>query len=90
MTIEEVCSLEPAVASLLDEARAWPAEGNYCGDDVFYGHFKPQIVTLIGWQCASLHGELHTPDAYECVVRAVLEALPPCAAPERCGCLAVA
>jgi hypothetical protein len=87
-TWEDLVTLEPALAALLDEARAYRADTgpDFCANAVFYagGGLKERLCRLVGWDRMP-HPVLGTPAAYDVAYDTVYDALPDCRG--RCCCL---
>ncbi len=90
--LEELLALHRPLADLLSEARSIRDNGGsyFCKHEC-YAHgwddhpsFKQRMYRLVGWGCRHPDPRLHTSQAWEVVMDAILQALPPC---RHCGCV---
>ena len=93
LTFAELAALEPELARLEHEVKAWartPLGAGWCQYSRWYGYgrfrgmgYRPRVVELVGW--ASHHPDscLHTSQAYETCYFHLLGLLPEC---RDCGC----
>ena len=86
MTIEQVCSIEPAIAELMREAGAIRddrAKPSFCANREWYGvgRLRWRLCSLVGW--GGSNPRLRNSEAYDVAYDAVYRLLPDC---RKCGC----
>jgi hypothetical protein len=98
LTFNDLVTLEPRLAELLTEARAFKPRPKFCANAVWYGYFgssglKDKLLGLVGWgRETPLDGATDAPreetlkssEAYDVAYHTLYEALPDCRA--RCAC----
>ena len=85
MTFKELTEYEPELGRLLKFAKCVRDDGQtnyFCSNEIWYRLFKPQLSTLVGWECSDprLAGE----DVYDIAYQTIYDVLPPC---RDCGCM---
>ncbi len=94
LTWAELATLEPGLAALECEVRAWartPLGPTWCKYARWYGFgrfrgmgFRQRLVELIGWGSRHPDARLHSSASYETCYAHLLDLLPECASD--CGC----
>ncbi len=94
LTFDQLAALEPGLARLEYEIRAWartPLGDGWCKYSRWYGFgrfkhmgYRQRMVQLVGWGSCHPDPQLHTSAAYDTCYRHLLDLLPACA-PD-CGC----
>ncbi len=92
-TFAQLAALEPDLARLEYEIRAWartPLGDDWCANARWYGYgrfrgmgYKPRMVELVGIGARGEDPALHTSAAYDVAYRHLYELLPDC---RRCTC----
>jgi len=99
-TFAELCRLEPRLAALADDIRAFAhatrRKRNFCANGSWYGYgrfprdFKRRMSALVGWERYATHPDpdaqklLASATAYDAAYRHLYRLLPPCRV---CACL---
>jgi hypothetical protein len=93
LTWAELATLEPALAQLEREIRAWartPLGRDFCANARWYGYgrfkgmgYRARVVALVGWGSRHPDPRLRTSDAYDTAYRHLYELLPDC---RECAC----
>jgi len=98
VTFNELVALEPRLADLLTEARAYKPGPKFCANAVWYGYhgslgLKSKLARLVGWARlvplagaidAATEETLKSSQAYDVGYGTVYDALPDCG--EQCEC----
>ena len=93
LTFAELAALEPQLAALEREIKAWartPLGAGWCKYSRWYGYgrfrgmgYRQRMATLVGWGSRHADERLHTSAAYEISYFHLLGLLPEC---RDCGC----
>ncbi len=93
LTFDQLAALEPGLARLEYEMRAWartPLGDAWCANARWYGYgrfrgmgYRARLVALVGWGSKHPDARLHSSAAYEVAYRHLYELLPDC---RDCGC----
>jgi hypothetical protein len=72
--LQEAMQIDPRIKNLVEEAKKERCVPGYNANGRFYTYYKPQIVSLVGWECS--RKELRSQKYYDAVYEAVYELLP--------------
>jgi hypothetical protein len=80
-------ALEPALGDLLYAAHhADTGADSFCGQFIWLGRLKPQMIKLVGHGRPDFHPILGTDAAYDLAYDKLQWSLPPCRNCRNCGC----
>ena len=86
MTFKECTSLEPKLLELEKYIKKHPfvtgESIDYCVNELWYGHIKPQLINLVGWWCGN--PALRSESAYDACYTHLYDLFPDCDRFENC------
>ncbi len=83
LTWTELIAIEPRLEALRAEVAAVDgSDAHFCANRIWYQHFKPRLLGLVGWECE--RDELRSEQPRDVAYDTIYGELPPC---QDCACL---
>lgn len=86
LTFDNMAAVYPELQRMREQARSMDnSDPHFCANQVWFDHFKPQLLMLVGWESVSKTPEwMTTYQAYDLAYQTIYNELPEC---RDCWCL---